>query len=113
MSLRTPAAFGLFAHCSQHRAFDVGESRRDFSPSPDISSGHPRIGCRRAPANGLEMIAEQDTLALGLRGLRPVLDGHLGHARLANRMIYWPRRSSPTWLAQNNPQIRVLMKYPG
>jgi hypothetical protein len=49
----------------------------------------------------------------GLRGFWLVLDGHLGHARLANRMIYWLRRSSPTWLAQNDPQIRVLMKYPG
>jgi hypothetical protein len=28
-------------------------------------------------------------------------------------MIYWLRRSSPTWLAQNDPEIRVLMKYPG
>jgi hypothetical protein len=28
-------------------------------------------------------------------------------------MIYWLRRSSPTWLAQNEPQIRVPMKYPG
>ena len=31
----------------------------------------------------------------------------------ANRMIYWLRRSSPTWLAQHWPEIRVLMKYPG
>jgi hypothetical protein len=59
------------------------------------------------------MIAGQDTLASGLRGFWPVLDGHLGHARLANKMIYWLRRSSPTWLAQNDPEIRVLMKYPG
>jgi hypothetical protein len=28
-------------------------------------------------------------------------------------MIYWLRRSSPTWLARNDPEIRVLMKYPG
>jgi hypothetical protein len=28
-------------------------------------------------------------------------------------MIYWLRRSSPTWLARNNPELRVLMKYPG
>jgi hypothetical protein len=76
------------------------------------------------------LIAAQDTLASGLRGFWPVLDGHLGHARLANRMIYWLRRSSPTWLAQNEPEnegakvllsrrvsslrpIRVLVKYPG
>jgi len=59
------------------------------------------------------MLAAQDTLPLGLRGLWPVVGGHLGHARLANRMIYWLRRSSPTWLAHNDPQIRVLMKYPG
>jgi hypothetical protein len=52
-------------------------------------------------------------LASGLRGFQPVLAGHLGHARLANRMIYWLRRSSPTWLVQSDPQIRVLMKYPG
>src|SRR5512134_2937368 len=32
---------------------------------------------------------------------------------LANRMVYWLRRSSPIWLAQNDPEIRVLMKYPG
>jgi len=59
------------------------------------------------------MLAEQDTLASGLRGFWPVLDGHLGHARLANRMIYWQRPSSPTWLAQNDPEFRVLMKYRG
>jgi hypothetical protein len=59
------------------------------------------------------MIAAQDILASGLRGFWLVLDGHLGHAGLANRMIYRLRRSSPTWLAQNDPQIRVLMKYPG
>jgi hypothetical protein len=53
------------------------------------------------------------TLASGLRGLWPVLAGHLGHVRLADRMIYRLRRSSQTWLAQNDPQIRVLMKYPG
>jgi hypothetical protein len=45
--------------------------------------------------------------------LRPVLAGHVGHARLADRMIHRLRRSSPIWLAQNDPQIRVLMKYPG
>jgi len=59
------------------------------------------------------MIAAQDTLASGFRGFWPVLDGHLWHARLANRMIYWLQRSSPTRLAQNDPEIRVLMKYPG
>ena len=26
---------------------------------------------------------------------------------------YWLRRSSSIWLAQNDPEIRVLMKYPG
>src|SRR5688572_25729094 len=26
---------------------------------------------------------------------------------LANRMIYWLRRSSPAWLACNDPEIRV------
>jgi len=58
------------------------------------------------------MIGAQATLASGLRGFWPVLDGHLEHARLANRMIFWQRRSSPTWLAQNDPELRVLMKYP-
>jgi hypothetical protein len=58
-------------------------------------------------------MAARDTLTLGLRGFWAVLDGHLGHARLANRMIYWLRRSSPTCLAQNDPEIRVLMKHPG
>jgi hypothetical protein len=52
-------------------------------------------------------------LASGLRGFWPVLDGHLGHPRLADRMIYRLRRSSPIWLAQNDPEIRALMKYPG
>jgi hypothetical protein len=33
------------------------------------------------------------------------LGGHLGHARLANRMIYWLRRSSPSWLAQERARI--------
>jgi hypothetical protein len=28
-------------------------------------------------------------------------------------MVYWLRRSSPSWLAQNGPEFRVLMKYPG
>jgi hypothetical protein len=49
----------------------------------------------------------------GVTGFRLVLDGHLGHVRLADRMIYRLRRSSPIWLAQNDQQIRVLMKYPG
>jgi hypothetical protein len=57
--------------------------------------------------------ARQDNLASGFHGFWPVLAGHLGHARLANRMSYWLRRSSPTWLARNNPELRVLMKYPG
>jgi hypothetical protein len=55
----------------------------------------------------------QTNLASGLRGFWLVVDGHLGHARLADRMIYRLRRSSPTWLAHNGPQIRVPMKYPG
>jgi hypothetical protein len=59
------------------------------------------------------MIAVRDTLASGLRGFWPVLDGHLGHARLADRDYYRLRRSSPIWLAQNDPELRVLMKYPG
>jgi len=59
------------------------------------------------------MITAQAHFASGLRGLWPVVAGHLGHARLANRMIYSLRRSSPTWLDHNDPQIRVLMKYPG
>jgi hypothetical protein len=59
------------------------------------------------------MFAGRTTLDSGLRGFWPVLDGHLGHARLADRMIYWLRRSSPTWLAQNDPEFRVPMKYPG
>ena len=59
------------------------------------------------------MHTEQTDLDSGLRGFWPALAGHLGHARLANRMIYWLRRSSPTWLAQDDPEFRVLMKYPG
>jgi hypothetical protein len=45
----------------------------------------------------------QTNLASGLRGFWLVVDGHLGHARLADRMIYRLRRSSPTWLAHNEP----------
>jgi hypothetical protein len=52
-------------------------------------------------------------LASRLRGFWPVLGGHLGHAPLADGMIYRLRQSSPTWPAQNDPEIRVLMKYPG
>ena len=59
------------------------------------------------------MSAEQTNLVSGLRGFWPVLAGHLGHARLADRVFYRLRRSSPTWLAQNDPEIRVLTKYPG
>jgi len=81
--------------------------------SPDISPGHPRFACRYTPAKAFETLAAQDTLASGLGGFRLALDGHLGHARLTNRTIYWLRRSSPTWLGQNGPEIRVLMNYPG
>jgi hypothetical protein len=49
------------------------------------------------------MLPAQDTLASGLRGFWLAVDGHLGHARLANRMFYWLRRSSPTWLAHSEP----------
>ena len=59
------------------------------------------------------MLTEHTNLDLGVRGFWLVVDGHLGHARLANRMFYWLRRSSPTWLAHNDPEIRVPMKYPG
>jgi hypothetical protein len=59
------------------------------------------------------MFAARTILASGLHGFWPVLDGHLGHARLADRIIYRLRRSSPTWLAQNDPEFRVPMKYPG
>jgi hypothetical protein len=58
-------------------------------------------------------MAAWTNLASGLRGFWLVLNGHLGHARLANRMIYRLRRSSPIWLAQNDPEFRVPMKYPG
>jgi hypothetical protein len=47
------------------------------------------MGCESTPAG-----------ALGVRGA------------LANGMIYWLPRSSPSWLAQNDPEIRVLIKYP-
>ena len=81
--------------------------------NPEISPGRPSIAGRGTPVNVFEMRTEQTNLDSGLRGFWPVLAGHLGHARLANRMIYWLRRSSPTWLAQNDPEFRVLMKYPG
>jgi hypothetical protein len=57
-------------------------------------------------------IACWHTVALGLHGFRPVLAGHLGRARLADRAIYRLRRSSPTWLDKNGAEIRVLMKSP-
>jgi hypothetical protein len=41
------------------------------------------------PVNDLEMLDS------GLRGFWPVLDGHLGHARHADRTFYRLRRSSP------------------
>ena len=44
-------------------------------------------------------------LDLGLRGFSRVLAGHIGHARLANRMIYWLHRSSPICLAQSSAII--------
>jgi hypothetical protein len=59
------------------------------------------------------MLTEQTNPASGLRGFWPVLAGHLGHARLANSMIYWLRPSSPIWLAQNDAEFRLLMKRPG
>jgi hypothetical protein len=59
------------------------------------------------------MSAARRTLGSGLRGFWPVLDGHLGHARLADRDCYRLRRSSPIWLAQNDPELRVLVTYPG
>jgi hypothetical protein len=40
------------------------------------------------------------------------VDGHLGHARLADEGCHRLRRSSPIWLAQNDPELRVLVKYP-
>jgi hypothetical protein len=42
-----------------------------------------------------------------------VLAGPIEHTRLANRTIDWLRHLSPIWLAQDTPQIRVLMNYPG
>ena len=41
----------------------------------------------------------------GLRGFWRVLAGHIGHVRLANRMIYWLRRPSPICLAQSSAII--------
>ena len=50
----------------------------------------------------------------GLLGRSRPLCGHLGHARIAKRVIYWPHRSSPTGLANrhaNHPES--FMNYPG
>jgi len=72
--------------------------------SPDLSPGHPRIAYRCTPENAFELAGTGANLASGFRGwprarnsarkhnfrafvLWLVLDGHLGHARLANRMI--------------------------
>src|SRR6185295_6915398 len=46
-----------------------------------------------------ERFATGTRCCAGLLGRSRVLCGHLGHAQLANRVIYWLRRSSPTCLA--------------
>jgi hypothetical protein len=49
----------------------------------------------------------------GLRGFWPVLGGHLEHARLANRIDLLAAAVEPDLAAQNDPELRVVMKYPG
>jgi hypothetical protein len=49
----------------------------------------------------------------GLRGFWPVLGGHLEHARLANRIDLLAAAVAPDLAAQNGPELRVVMKYPG
>ena len=44
-------------------------------------------------------------IGFGLRGFWRVLAGHIVHARLTNRMIYWLRQSSPICLAQSSAII--------
>src|SRR6185295_12468564 len=70
-----------------------------------ISPGHPRLlaGACMQPIQGRSVWAHK--LDLGLRGFWRVLAGHIGHARPANRMIYWLRRSSPICLSQSSAII--------
>src|SRR5512147_1418721 len=74
-------------------------------PSPDISPGHPRsLGDPRQEP----IVYCEHRVQFGRRGyaeLWRVLGGHIGHARLANRMIYWLRRSSSICLAQSSAII--------
>src|SRR5512147_1548177 len=74
-------------------------------PSPDISPGHPRsLGDPRQEP----IVYCEHRVQFGRRGyaeLWRVLGGHIGHARLANRIIYWLRRSSPICLAQSSATI--------
>src|SRR5262249_54500401 len=87
---------------------------RGFWP---VLAGHLGHGAasRRAQAWGGGG-PQRPGLSFETRPLRP-FPHHSSRDRargaLANRMIYWLRRSSPTWLGQNDPEIRVLMKYPG
>ncbi|MEQ1882128.1 MAG: hypothetical protein ABL878_14285, partial [Burkholderiales bacterium] len=85
----------------------------EFRSSPDISPDRPRMAVKMRTDHRIRALILQDNLASGLRGFRPVRGGHLGHARLAHRTLYGLHRSSPTCLARNNPEFRVLMKYPG
>src|SRR6185436_6288650 len=88
----------------------------DYAPSaagfrwtfadPDISPGHPRLlaSATVQPIQGC-LVCAQIQIGVGLRGFWRVLGGHIGHARLANRMIYWLRQSSPICLAQSSAII--------
>ena len=58
----------------------------------------PNLGVAAA-AKALQQIQLGTFWNAGLPARSRALCGHLGHARLANRMIYWLRRSSPTCLA--------------
>src|SRR5258706_15673471 len=76
--------------------------------NPDISPGPPRLlaGASVQPIQGRSVCVLVDLGATRiLAGFWRVLAGHIGHARLANSMIYWLRRSSPIWLAQSCAMI--------
>src|SRR4029079_15351173 len=77
--------------------------------SPDISPDHPRMlaGAPVQPIQSCLVCALGDLGATRiLAGFWPVLVGHI-----ANRMIYWLRRSSPICLAQSSAKTSQV-QYP-
>ena len=82
-------------------------SSSSWSPYVEFHERRPRITCmpRRQRTRGSSSLGPFGSV--GLPGRSRALCGHLGHARLANRMIYRLRRSSPTCLAAPRESSRV------